>query len=204
VLARVTHSNGSGLRSRFRQTKDQKQSPHDFAVASRPVALAGVIALVLAFSAIAFVRFGWTSRFWFLIPLFVALSTVVVLDLRLKLIPDVLTLSGIIYALAFAALIDASSFGRAVLGAIAGGGIVLLLAVISRGAVGGGDIKLTAMLGAALGWKGALAVLAFSHVLAAVVVLGLIIARGAGKHDGFPIGAIIAFVGAVTLVGAPP
>jgi hypothetical protein len=57
------------------------------------------------------------------------------------------------------------------------------------------------MLGAALGWKGALVVLAFSQMLAALVALGLLIARRAGRHDLLPVGAIISLLGAVMLLG---
>ena len=81
--------------------------------------------------------------------------------------------------------------------------MVLLVAVISRGAIGGGDIKLMAMLGAALGWKGALVVLAFSHVAGAIVALGFLIARRAGKRDSLPMGALISLLGAVMLLGGP-
>jgi leader peptidase (prepilin peptidase)/N-methyltransferase len=89
------------------------------------------------------------------------------------------------------------------LGMVLGAGIVLLLAVVSHGAVGGGDIKLMWMLGAALGWKGALAVLALSQVAAALVVLVLLITQRAGRHDLFPVGAIISLLGTVMLLGGP-
>ena len=89
------------------------------------------------------------------------------------------------------------------LGAVTGGGIVWLVAVVSRGAVGGGDIKLMGMLGAALGWKGALAVLAFSQVAAALVALTLLIAQRAKRRDLLPVGAIISILGIVMLLGGP-
>jgi leader peptidase (prepilin peptidase)/N-methyltransferase len=134
-------------------------------------------------------------------PLLIALAVIIVLDLRTKVIPDVVTLPGIGYALALAGFVESPSLGPALLGGVAGGGIVFLIAVISRGAVGGGDIKLMAMLGAALGWKGAVAVLALSQVAAALVALGLLIARRAGRHDELPVGAIISLFGVVMLLG---
>jgi hypothetical protein len=125
---------------------------------------------------------------------------IIVLDLRTKVIPDVVTLPGIGYALALAGFVESPSLGPALLGGVAGGGIVFLMAVISRGTVGGGDIKLMAMLGAALGWKGAVAVWRCrrwrrpsSH--------GLLIARRAGRHDELPVGAIISLFGVVMLLG---
>jgi Flp pilus assembly protein protease CpaA len=133
----------------------------------------------------------------------VALAVIIVLDLRTKIIPDVVTLSGIVYALVVAAFMENPSLSGAVLGAVAGGGIVLLLAVVSRGAVGGGDIKLMGMLGAALGWKGAFAVLAFSQVAAALVALALLILHRARRRDTFPVGAIISLFGMLMLLGGP-
>jgi prepilin signal peptidase PulO-like enzyme (type II secretory pathway) len=140
-------------------------------------------------------------RFWCLVPLFIALAVIIVLDFRTKVIPDIVTLPGIVYSLAVASFVQSPSVGQALLGVVVGGGIVFLIAVISRGAVGGGDIKLMAMLGAALGWKGAVTVLALSQVAAALVALGLLIARRAGRRDVLPVGAIISLLGAVMLLG---
>jgi leader peptidase (prepilin peptidase) / N-methyltransferase len=187
------------LRSGDTATRDEAACA--LALLRRPVSVAGVLALTLTFSGIAFLRFGWTPRLWCLVPLLIALAVIIVLDLRTKIIPDVVTLPGIVYELALAGFGDSPSLGPALLGAAAGSGIVFLVAVISRGAVGGGDIKLMAMLGAALGWKGALAVLAFSQVAAALVALGLLIARRAGRRDVLPVGAIISLLGAVMLLG---
>jgi leader peptidase (prepilin peptidase)/N-methyltransferase len=137
------------------------------------------------------------------VPLLIALAVVIVLDLRTKIIPDIVVLPGIAYALVVAVFMESPALVEAVLGAVVGGGITLLVAVISRGAIGGGDIKLVAMLGAALGWKGALAVLAFSQLAAAVVALGLLIGCRAGRRDPLPVGAVISLVGAVMLLGGP-
>jgi len=179
----------------------QGEAARALALLRRPVCLASVLALALTSTVIAFLRFGWTPRLWCLVPLFIALAIIMVLDLRTKVIPDVVTLPGIVYALAVAGFVESPALGQALLGAAAGGGVVFLVAVISRGAVGGGDIKLMAMLGAALGWKGALAVLAFSQVGAALVALGLLIGRRAGRRDPLPVGAIISLLGTIMLLG---
>jgi leader peptidase (prepilin peptidase)/N-methyltransferase len=186
-----------------RKTAIQDNVADALTLLRRPVSLAGVLGLTLAFSFVAFLRFGWAPQFWSLVPLLTALPLIIVLDLQAKVIPDVVTLPGIVYALAIAAALDRPPLLEAVLGALVGGGLLLLVAVISRGALGGGDIKLMAMLGAALGWKSALVVLAVSQVAAALVVLGLLIARRAGRRYPLPVGAIISFFGALMLLGAP-
>jgi prepilin signal peptidase PulO-like enzyme (type II secretory pathway) len=189
---------GAGANSRLRA---QDQTACALAFLRKPSSAAAILALAPTFSAIAFLRFGWTPELWSLMPLLVALAVIIVLDIRTKVIPDAVTLPGIVYALAVTAFVKSPSIGQALLGAVVGGGIVFLIAVISRGAIGGGDIKLMAMLGAALGWKGAVVVLAFSQVAAALVALGLLIARRAGRHHLLPVGAIISLLGVVMLLG---
>jgi Flp pilus assembly protein protease CpaA len=129
---------------------------------------------------------------------------VVILDLRARLIPDVITLPGLAYALGLASVSGRSpNVIEAGLGVLVGGGIVFLVAIVSRGGMGGGDIKLMAMLGAALGWKGALGALALSQLAAAVVVLGLVVARRRQLVRELPVGALIALFGAVLVIYAP-
>jgi leader peptidase (prepilin peptidase) / N-methyltransferase len=189
---------GAGANARLRA---EDQTACALALLRKPSSAAAILALAPTFSAIAFLRFGWTPVLWSLMPLLVALAVIIVLDIRTKVIPDAVTLPGIVYALAVTAFVKSPSIGQALLGAVVGGGIVFLIAVISRGAMGGGDIKLMAMLGAALGWEKVLAILAFSQVAAALVALGLLIARRAGRHDLVPVGAIISFLGVVMLLG---
>jgi prepilin signal peptidase PulO-like enzyme (type II secretory pathway) len=143
---------------------------------------------------------GPTLRWWALLPLLGALGAIVVVDLTTRLIPDTLTLPGIVYGLLLAAgVAGGPSLAQAGLGALVGGGALLLLAIVSRGGVGGGDIKLVAMLGAAMGWEGALIAFALSQLLGGVVALGLLVAGLAHRRKVLPIGAIIALFGAVLL-----
>jgi leader peptidase (prepilin peptidase)/N-methyltransferase len=86
---------------------------------------------------------------------------------------------------------------QAVLGIVIGAGLTLIIATISRGGVGGGDVKLMAVLGAALGWKGALYVFALSHVAGALLLLALSLVHRRFPRARFPIGALIALVGAI-------
>jgi leader peptidase (prepilin peptidase)/N-methyltransferase len=129
---------------------------------------------------------------------------IAVLDLRIRIIPDIITLPGLAYALGLAAVSAWSpTVIEASLGALVGGGVVLLVAIVSRGGMGGGDIKLMAMLGAAVGWRGALIVLAFSQVVGAIIVLGVLVVRRRRPARHLPVGALIALFGAIFLVYSP-
>ena len=161
-----------------------------------------MLALALVFGLLAHAQHGWTWQGVALLPLLIALALIMVLDLRSRIIPDVITLPGLVYALLLAAAFrGADGLVEGGLGALAGGAMVLLFAIVSRGGIGGGDIKLTAMLGAALGWKGAFVAFALSQGTAGLVALMLVIVRR--WRQPMPVGALIALFGALMLVGRP-
>jgi len=131
------------------------------------------------------------------------LALTVVLDLQSRIIPDVITLPGIGYALLLAVVLGGGAgLAEAGLGALAAGGIVLLLAIVTRGGIGGGDMKLMAMLGAALGWKGAFMAFALSQIAGGIVALMLIIVHRRPSQP-LPVGALIALFGGLILIGRP-
>jgi len=89
------------------------------------------------------------------------LLAIAVADARFYIIPDELSLGGAILGVALAALPGSPSVREAVIGAVAGGGALWLIAILGtwafkKEAMGGGDIKMMTMIGAFLGWKGAL------------------------------------------------
>ncbi len=103
-------------------------------------------------------------------------------DFDFRIIPDEISLGGIVAGLVLSGLFpqmhDAASplygLGRSVLGILVGGGTLWLLGVIGdfifkKESMGGGDIKLLAMVGAFLGWKLALLALPLASVIGAVV-----------------------------------
>ncbi len=135
-----------------------------------------------------------------LAPLIVALAAIVVLDLGARIIPNVITLPLFAYAVLLAATHMTIPLLQAVLGAAIGAGLPLIGAIIRRGAIGGGDVKLMAVLGAVLGWRGALYVFALSHVAGALVLLALALIQHKFPRGRFPIGAFIALFGAISVV----
>src|SRR5262249_35445099 len=106
----------------------------------------------------------------------------------------------------YAVLVAAPQHGRhghglveAVIGALVGGGVMFAAVVLTRGAIGGGDVKLMALLGAAAGWKASLAILALSQLVGGTVAIGLLVARRADRRTPFPVGALIALFGGLWL-----
>lgn len=91
-------------------------------------------------------------------------------------------LGGTLLLVALEALIlhDATRLFRSLLGVVILGGFFLALRLLSRGGMGGGDVKLAAVLGAVLGWHGwtALAVGAASAFLLASLYALVLMALG--------------------------
>jgi leader peptidase (prepilin peptidase)/N-methyltransferase len=120
------------------------------------------------------------------------LLAVIVVDFRHFIIPDLLTIPGIILGLLFSLYNPAVTPLEAVIGLLVGGGVLYLLALVGdhllgRESLGGGDIKLAAMLGTWLGWQNLLL------VFFAAAVLGLLYALVRMAVGGFRQGRLIPF-----------
>ncbi|MGB7063329.1 MAG: prepilin peptidase [Candidatus Zixiibacteriota bacterium] len=107
---------------------------------------------------IAYLRFGLTWDFAARGILILLMILTFFIDLKHRIIPDVLTLPGVILGFLLSFLVDSPSVLNSALGAIAGGVIFYLAAVLGEAlfkkeSMGGGDIKLAMLLGAFLGWK---------------------------------------------------
>jgi len=129
-----------------------------------------------------------------------ALAFIIVSDLSSRLIPDKITFPLIVYVLIVAIFFGRSAFGRALLGGLIAGAAILLLTVVSRGGIGGGDLKLMVLVGASLGWKEALTLFVISQILALAAAVALTLVRRAIFRGSLPVGAIIAALAAIALL----
>lgn len=122
------------------------------------------------------------------------------IDLAYRIIPDVITLPGIVAGLLVSTLLTSVGFGSALLGTLIGGGLFLLIAIVSRGGMGGGDIKLTAMIGAFLGWQGVFVTIFLAALSGAVSGLLLMLVKKKGRKDAIPFGPFLALGALLTLL----
>jgi len=120
-----------------------------------------------------------------------ALVVVTFIDLEFQVIPDVISLPGILIGLLCAAVSGQGvTWLDSLLGALLGGGILFVVAstyalFTKREGMGGGDVKLLAMIGAFLGWKAVLFTLFSASVVGSVV--GLFVAWRSGRGGKYPI-----------------
>src|SRR5690606_35712619 len=75
---------------------------------------------------------------------------------------------------------------NSLIGLLVGGIFFYLVALISKGGMGGGDIKLIAMLGAFLGWQGAFFTIFVGALAGSVVGVGLMLLGRKGRKDKVP------------------
>jgi len=137
-----------------------------------------------------------------LIPALLLVTGLIVItgiDLDHQLIPDVISLPGIAVGLVASAATGRPGWLDSLIGILLGGGIFLLIIVASRGGMGGGDMKMGAMLGAFLGWQMALVAILVAILAGGVLAIGVLALRRKGRKDALPFGPFLAFGGLVSL-----
>jgi leader peptidase (prepilin peptidase) / N-methyltransferase len=131
-----------------------------------------IVELLSALSGVVLLMFFDRGPVFFVYWMFVlSLIAVSFIDIETQEIPDIITLPGILIGIvlitAFNPAVKDSrlaAFFDSLLGVLAGGGVMFLMGffgemIFRREALGGGDVKLMAMVGAFLGWK--LVIIAF-------------------------------------------
>ena len=129
-----------------------------------------------------------------------ALVAVTAIDLEHQTIPDRITLPGIAVGFLTSFLGTRVSWLESLIGIAVGGGILFAVIVLSGGGMGGGDMKLGAMIGAFLGYKLALLTLFFAVILGGAVALALLSAGIRRRKDPIPFGPFLAVAGAVAML----
>jgi len=149
---------------------------------------------------LAYLVLGPTPEFAVAAVLLSALVAITAIDLTHQIIPDVITLPGIITGVVANLATGRVAWFESLLGIAVGGGIFLVIILASGGGMGGGDMKLGAMLGAFLGWKLGLLALLLAVLAGGIVALFLLILGRKGRKEAIPFGPFLALGGAVTLL----
>jgi len=155
-------------------------------------ALTGGLALGL------FLRFGLTASFFALFAFTAAMVVITFIDLDHRIIPDVISLPGIGVGFALSFFLPSPSVLESLIGLVTGGGSLFVVAyayeaITKREGMGGGDVKLLAMIGAWLGWKAILFTLFFASLSGTLIGGGAMLAQRQGRHYAIPFGPFLAF-----------
>ena len=155
------------------------------------------VELITAVMAVFLFRhYGFSLHFIFTFLFTAVLVVVTFIDLEHGIIPDVITLPGIPLSVIVSVTVMGVSFLDSILGMFLGGGIFYLIAVgyellAKREGMGGGDIKLLAMLGAFFGWQSLIFILLVSSLLGSIVGIGIMLIKKEGMKYAVPFGPFL-------------
>ena len=135
-----------------------------------------------------YVRYGFTINTILYCLTASLLLVISLIDLKHKIIPDSLIITGLIIGIGF--ILTDSMLLKRLSGAAIGLILFLGIAVVTN-AMGGGDIKLMAVLGLMFGVKGILFITLFSFISGAIASLILLTLKIKGRKDEIPFGPFI-------------
>lgn len=127
------------------------------------------------------------------------LIPVSVIDYYHYIIPDSISLSGLILGIAVSFIPGQITPVESFIGMIVGGGLLILIGLIGqflfkkKEAMGGGDIKLMAFIGAVFGWKIALLTIMLGALFGSIIGLTLIIIKILPEDHKIPFGPFLGF-----------
>jgi len=118
------------------------------------------------------------------------------IDLEHQILPNIITLPGIVIGLALSVFAP-PGIKDALIGAVLGGAILYAIAgvyylVRREEGMGMGDVKMLAMIGAFLGWKAVIVTLVLASFAGAIVGLSMIAVQRGGMKYALPFGTFLA------------
>ncbi len=149
-------------------------------------------------------RFGLSWPFIVYFCFSCSMIVVTFIDLAHRIIPDAISLPGILAGFACSFLVPEISWTDSLAGILIGGGLLYIVTwgyylVTKRVGMGGGDIKLLAMIGAFLGWRAIPFVIFISALTGSVIGVIFILIKGAGRNYQIPFGPFLAVAAEIQL-----
>jgi leader peptidase (prepilin peptidase) / N-methyltransferase len=144
--------------------------------------------------------YGWTPLLAVRLLFASAMIVLFVIDLRHRILPNIITVPGIVAGLIFSVALP-PGWMASLLGALIGGGLLFAIAetyyrVRGVEGLGMGDVKMLAMIGAFLGWQLTIVTLILASFSGSVVGVGMIATGRGGAQAALPFGTFLA-VGAL-------
>jgi leader peptidase (prepilin peptidase)/N-methyltransferase len=133
-----------------------------------------------------------------------SLILITVIDLYHQIIPDVISLPGIGMGLLASLVIPQITFVNSLVGTLLGGGSLFLVAaayqwLFKREGMGGGDVKLLAMIGAFLGWKSVILTILLSSLIGSITGVIIMVMKGKDFKYAIPFGPFLSLGAVISL-----
>ena len=153
------------------------------------------------FAMITWLQFGTNFATPIYFIFIAALLVITFIDIDHRIIPDAISLPGIPIGFAASFLLPGLDWVDSLIGIVAGGGILLSIAwgyhlLTGKDGMGGGDIKLLAMIGAFIGWKGVFFTIMASSFIGTVVGVVMMVRARKGMKMALPFGPFLS-IGAI-------
>ncbi len=156
----------------------------------------------------AFARQGFALEYGVEFAFIAAMLALVFIDYDHRILPNVITLPGTVIGLLLAWPRPGITLVASVSGAALGAGLLYLVAEVyfrvrKIEGMGIGDVKMMAMVGAFLGWKGVLLTLFLGSFVGSLVGLALMMVQGKDLKTELPFGTFLGVAAAATLFAGP-
>jgi leader peptidase (prepilin peptidase)/N-methyltransferase len=160
------------------------------------------------FALATFLKFGLTLEALIYFVFITSLLVVTFIDLDHRIIPDVITLPGIPIFFAASFALPHITYQDSLIGILAGGGSLYLVAWVyslltKKEGMGGGDIKLLAMMGALIGLKGVIFTIFVSSLVGTLSGLAIMLQSRKGMKLAVPFGPFLSLGGIVYVFFGP-
>lgn len=157
-----------------------------------------------ALTVLTYLKFGFTSSFFFYLIFIYFLVVISFIDLSIQLIFNRILIYLLTFGMIFNLIFHIRPWNETVLGMLAGGGALLFFALLGKAlfkkeSMGMGDVKFAAVLGFFLGWKMILLALLVGFIYAILAFLFLAISGKSRWQDYLPMAPFFT-VGSVTFV----
>jgi len=135
-----------------------------------------------------------------------ALIVIFFIDLDYQIIPDRITIPGMVLAIMISWFPNGIGLFQSLIGLLVGGGSLYLIALLGdflfkKESMGGGDIKMAAMLGAFLGWQKIIFIFMASAVIGLVISITMMIfSKKLRKDRVVPFGPFIALAAVLAII----
>ena len=151
-----------------------------------------------------FMKFGPSLAFLVLFLFCSAMVVITFIDLEHQIVPDVITLPGIVAGFLISFVIPQLGWKNSLLGIVVGGGSLLVVAygyelLTKKEGMGGGDIKLLAMMGAFFGWKAVFFIIFVSSLIGSVIGITAMVIQKKDSKLAIPFGPFLA-LGAILYI----
>jgi len=155
-------------------------------------------------SLLLFIKFGPSLPYLLYFAFVSSLIVITGIDLSHQIIPDLISLPGIGVGLLGSLLFLPLTFLNSLFGVLLGGGSLFLVATLyqwlfKREGMGGGDVKLLAMIGSFLGWKAVILTILIGSLIGSITGIVIILLRGKDFKYAIPFGPFLSLSAVISL-----